>query len=139
MIVPQTKSSDPSGRKRLPRHAPRTSRSGVPIRRDPHSRLMTQIASLAGENALIRESHSRPWASATFVGAQHFITLEFSETSGDTPDAQAFIDRLPEAEFSVPGHIVADATIDSRDSEWLDRGAAIRTHLRLAVLTIEDW
>lgn len=100
---------------------------------------MVQLTSLAGENALICESHSRPWASATFVGAQHFITLEFNESSGDTPDAQAFIDILPEAEFSVPGHIVADAAIDSRDSEWLDNGATIKTQLRLAVLTIEDW
>ena len=121
----------------VPRHKQRASRSGVPIRRDPHSRLMAQLLSLGGNGIAIREAHSRPWASATFVGAQHIVTVEFDEATHDAPKAQAFVNALGETEFSIPGHIVADAAIDGRETQWTPAGSITRLHL--IVLTIEDW
>lgn len=51
--------------------------------------------------------HSTRWASATFVGAQHRLTL-------DAPDDAAlarWLGALAEAELTLRGHLVADATV----------------------------
>ncbi|MEO8724063.1 MAG: hypothetical protein ABI395_11205 [Sphingobium sp.] len=137
MIELKEKSSAiPLGRAR-PRHSVRAARSGIPIRRDPHARLIAQLLTLGGEAATVLEAQSRPWASATFVGAQHFVLVEFTESARDSPKAQAFADAFAEAEFAIPGHIVADATVDSRDTLWIEAGCV--TRFRLVVLTIEEW
>lgn len=79
-------------------------------------------AALAGFDGPI-EATSRPWASITFTGARHRLIL-----AGGTID-EAALGALPEHEFTLAGHIVADvAIIDERA-----RGGA----LELEILTIE--
>lgn len=113
-----------------------------PPRRDPHTRVIAQIAELAGTDVSVIASSSRPWASATFVGAQHRVILRF-EGEAAQHRATCFADALPEAEFSLSGHIVADACVN----EWVaanpaDQAAASQCSgitLRITVLTVEDW
>lgn len=110
--------------------------SGYTPPRDPLARLQKRLLALAGDGARIVATQSRPWASATFIGAQHLLTLEIEENI-DGQAAQAFVDTLPEAEFAIPGHIVADAVVDSWEIiQTSDRKTNI---LRMTFLTIEDW
>ena len=102
-------------------------------RRDCHGRLMTALLTLAGTNTSIDDAGFRPWCSATFLGAQHRMTLHITG-----PDARSradqFAARLPEAELAIPGHIVADATVDAIRPQ--PDGTIL---MDLAILTIEDW
>jgi hypothetical protein len=99
---------------------------------DPHARLMRALLDMAGEGSEILRSTSCPWASATFTGAQHLADLRYTGSQAhDRADKLA--KGLPEAEFAIPGHIVADLSIESRD---LGQDEA---HLQLAILTVEDW
>lgn len=113
-----------------------------PPRRDPHTRVIAQITELAGTNASVIASSSRPWASATFIGAQHRVILRFLGEAA-LERATCFASALPEAEFTISGQIVADACVD----EWVrasatDQPAASQdggVTLRITVLTVEDW
>lgn len=99
---------------------------------DPLPRLLALLILRAGSPVAIDQADSRPWASALFEGRRHVIRLRFGG-----PDA---IERrlrfgvgLEEAEWALPGHFVADISIDGRDEDaggpWLD----------LSALTIQDW
>jgi hypothetical protein len=44
------------------------------------------------------------WASATFTGARHELTLE----AADSPMLAAWLDALPETDLPLRGHLVAD-------------------------------
>ena len=68
------------------------------------------------------------WASATFAGARHVLML--SAASG--PAFDKWLEELPEADFELRGHIVADLVI-----------AGVRrdlhaTFANIEVLTVED-
>ena len=104
-----------------------------PHRRDCHGRLGDALVALAGDGATIAEAGFRPWCSATFLGAQHRMTLRFGQVDAHA-QADLFAKALPEAELSVPGHIVADAVVDAVRPQ--DDGAVL---VDLAILTIEDW
>lgn len=82
-------------------------------RRDPHARLITQLLALAGPDSSVIATSTRPWASATFVGQKHRVVLRFDGTD-HAARADGFAARLPEAEFALSGHIVADACVDRR-------------------------
>ena len=115
-------------------------------RRDPHVRMMARLIELAGPGAPIIASSSRPWASATFIGAQHRVILRF-EGEEAQPSATRFAESLPEAEFSISGHIVADACVDEWGIEATDEGESLAPSgqtsacptLRVSILTVEDW
>jgi hypothetical protein len=98
-----------------------------PQRRDCQGQLIAAIERTCG-GAVIRAS-LRPWCSATFVGAQHQLTVRLA-----TGDAAGWTARLPDAEFALHGHIVADLAVDE---ESLD--AAGNQQLALTILTIEAW
>lgn len=104
-----------------------------PQRRDCQGRLIAALLAIGGESCTLADAMSRPWCSATFIGAQHRIILCLSGEGADAC-AQALAARLPEADLPLPGHIVADLAIDGiRQGE---DGAIL---LDLAILTIEDW
>jgi hypothetical protein len=69
-----------------------------------------------------------PWASATFVGTQHLLMI----AADPVPGLRDWTDSLPEAEFVIRGHIVADLAIDRVES--IDG----RQHATLAILTLID-
>ena len=69
-----------------------------------------------------------PWASATFVGTQHLLTI----VADPVPGLRDWIDSLHDAEFALRGHIVADLAVDHVE---LIEG---RQHVTLTVLTLID-
>jgi len=102
-------------------------------RRDCHGRLVAAVLALAGEEASIGDAGFRPWCSATFLGAQHRIALRIAGQDAHIR-ADQFARSLPETELAIPGHIVADTTVDAVMPQ--EDGTIL---MNLAILTIEDW
>lgn len=70
-------------------------------RADPHRALLrVLIARYPG--LMVLTSRTEPWASATFVGARHMLTC------GGTPDLKG----IEDAQFDLPGHILADISVE---------------------------
>lgn len=103
-----------------------------PYRRDCQGRLVTALLDLAGADGEVVIGSLTPWASATFVGARHGVTLILK---GDDSQERAatLAESLPEAEFAIAGHLVADLSV-----EIAARGPD-ESRLILSILTIEAW
>lgn len=82
-------------------------------------------------NVVLEEIRSRSWASATFLGARHEVTLRL-EGDGAGAATADFIETLDAREFQLRGHILADIALVAH--EPLPGGAKIR----LEALTVED-
>lgn len=99
---------------------------------DPLPRLLAQIADRIGMPLTIRQASSRPWASALFEGRRHVMLLGI-EGQDATTRRDHFIRGLEDVEWKLPGHFVADITVDDirpgTDEIWIE----------LSALTIEDW
>ena len=68
------------------------------------------------------------WASVTFTGARHLLTL----AARASPTLDAWLTGLPEAEFALRGHLVADVSVESVHREG-DAATVL-----LEVLTVEE-
>lgn len=88
------------------------------VRRGPRDHLRDALVTLAEGHGLITQHCERSWASITFTGTRHYLTLEFSGHEA-CDAAESFVAALPEHEFTIPGQLVADATITSVDSTVL--------------------
>jgi hypothetical protein len=83
--------------------------------------------------AIVFESlNSRPWASITFAGERHRVTLCLPGPGAEAA-AEAFLDGLGEREFTLRGHILAD--IEEAGMEGDEDG---QVRLTLEALTLED-
>jgi len=84
-----------------------------PARR-PWLPLLSAIMELAeGKGQLLRHAE-RPWASVTFSGSRHSVAISFAGSEAITA-GESFIAMLPDHEFTIPRHLVADAAIVSVD------------------------
>jgi hypothetical protein len=73
------------------------------------------------------------WASVTFTGARHRLRVTL-EGEGAVGAAADFLERLPDLDLPMPGHIVADIALVAEERRDSGRYAA----LELEALTIED-
>lgn len=89
--------------------------------------LLAQAAAAGCPVTLVRSDWTR-WASVTFTGARHAITL--SSHSGTALDR--WLAELPEAEFALHGHLVADLLVAGT------RRSGNAVEISLEVLTVED-
>ena len=87
-------------------------------RRTTGERLRTALSELAGPHARLLGSSKRAWASITFCGARHSVSLAF-EGAEAVEAGEAFIAALPEHEFAIPGQLVADATVAKAEHRLL--------------------
>jgi hypothetical protein len=95
---------------------------------------MTANAHRALTNALLKiatpaeipESRERPWASVTFTGARHWVALSVGPARAD-----AVASMLPDHEFDLPGHLVADIAVTGT------RVDGDRTVIEIEALTVE--
>lgn len=71
-------------------------------------RALRASAAAAGCTVAIESLAARPWSSATFTGTRHRVVLALEA------DAAAWLDALPEAEFALRGHLVADLAVVAR-------------------------
>ena len=79
---------------------------------------MKAVLDLAGERAEVMRHVERDWASATFAGSRHAITLCFA--GADAAEAgENFIVALPDHEFIIPRYLIADAQIIGVDDNQL--------------------
>lgn len=76
----------------------------------------------------------RPWASATFSGSRHTIALHFSGEAAIAA-GERLIALLPEHEFTLPGQLVADATVVSARQQMLPEPLL---HVEVELLLVED-
>ena len=91
-------------------------------------RALRSLASAANVPIRVEAIACTPWASATFVGTQHRLTIVVDPV----PGLRDRIDALPDTEFAMRGHIVADLAVDH--IETIDD----REHVTIAVLTLID-
>ena len=75
---------------------------------------------------------SRPWASITFAGERHKLTLSLPGP-GAQAAVDAFLDGLEDREFALRGHILADIEVTG-----MAREPDGQIRLTLEALTIED-
>ncbi|MBO9624033.1 MAG: hypothetical protein J7500_15095 [Sphingomonas sp.] len=90
-------------------------------------RALVAASERAGCPVSLAESDWTRWASATFTGARHGITLVGTHSSA----LDAWIAALPEAEFALHGHLVADLQL----VRVRRAGAALTAEIE--VLTVE--
>lgn len=80
--------------------------------RRPWLQLLSALLELAGGKAELLRHCERPWASVTFSGSRHTVTIAFSGI--EAIDAgETFIAALPEHEFAIARQLVADASVVS--------------------------
>ncbi|WP_422062181.1 hypothetical protein [Sphingopyxis sp.] len=89
----------------------------------PHNRLSRLLAAELPNGITVGASTLRPWASANFVGARHLFPC-----IGPVP-ARALQERLAALEWRLPGHIVADLSVEPGNDDG---------HFRIEILTVED-
>jgi hypothetical protein len=90
-------------------------------------------AGLTRDRILLSDAHSIDWRSLTFTGERHLIELRVPG-----PDSRPIVNRmcagLEDAEFSIPGVIVADIAIAGTPSHALDGS----TSLTIEALTVSE-
>ncbi len=103
----------------------------APRIRQPWGRLLKAVLDLAGPQAELVGHGERDWASATFSGSRHDISLCF--VGFDAADAgEGFIAALPDHEFMIPRYLVADARILGVDDQQLpERKLVVEVELLL--------
>lgn len=82
---------------------------------------------------LLTDFRSSDWRSLTFAGERHRIDLRIPAPAASAI-ARLLTDGLGEAEFSIPGHIVADIAVDGAMIEHPDGAVS----LRVEALTVEE-
>lgn len=103
------------------------------IRHDPATALIRAVLSLAGGDAALEEHRGITWASATFTGMRHVMRLRF-EGERAVSSAQWLTCILPEHEFAMSGHLVADIAV--AETHRRDEGTPAVT-LIIEALTVE--
>lgn len=82
---------------------------------------------------LLTDFRSTDWHSLTFAGERHRIDLRIPGPAAGAV-AGLLTNGLGEAEFSIPGHIVADIAVDGAMIEHPDGAVS----LRIEALTVEE-
>lgn len=98
------------------------------------NRVARCVLALAGNQPLLIRHTETPWASITFSGNRHTITLRFEGTKAISSGEQ-LIAALPDHEFVIPGKLVADAVVTSADHHHLPREVL---ELTLEILLLDD-
>ncbi|MXP25847.1 hypothetical protein GRI39_07305 [Altererythrobacter indicus] len=104
------------------------------IRRGTTEHLRKAIDLLTEGRAEWLRHEEKGWASITFTGARHTVTLGFHGLQA-VEAAEHFITQLPEHEFTIPGQLVADATISAVDHTMLPEPHMVVT---AELLLLED-
>ena len=79
-------------------------------RRTNSDRLRHALLGLTEGQARIANHRETAWASITFAGTRHRLELLFVGTDA-VAAGEAFIEALPEHEFTLPRQLVADASV----------------------------
>lgn len=105
-----------------------------PAPRGNWMRLLGQVLKLAGGHGELLRHDERPWASVTFSGTRHTIALAFTGADAIAA-AERVIDGLPDHEFDIPSHIVADAQVREVSHQHVPEQ---KLTMELEILLLED-
>ncbi|MFM5922920.1 MAG: hypothetical protein ACKOPG_01870 [Novosphingobium sp.] len=105
-----------------------------PARRAPWIPLLSAVMELAGSKAELLRHAERSWASVTFSGTRHTVTLAFTGTEA-VAAGESLIDALPDHEFAIPRQLVADAAVVAVDHTALPEP---RLEVTVELLLLED-
>lgn len=103
-------------------------------RRTTADRVRSALMALTGGAGTLITHEEKAWASITFSGTRHEVVLEFCGAEA-VAHGEELIERLPDHEFTIPGQLVADATITSVDHRF---GAMERLEVTAVLLLLED-
>ena len=100
---------------------------------DATSALIAGLRQAIGGRAAmaIEEVSSRAWASVTFSGARHELSLRLEGEAAEA-EAERFLTALDRTELPISGHILADLSLVSQERR---PGCA---RIRLEALTVCD-
>lgn len=106
---------------------------------DPQARRIRQhlveaILTLAGGKAELAHHIERGWASVTFSGTRHTMSLIFTGAEA-VAAGEHFIAALPDHEFAIPRQLVADAGVVSAEHALLPEP---RLAVEIELLLLED-
>lgn len=91
---------------------------------------------------VLGDSHTRAWSSATFDGQEHDIILNLWTSDGGSAASKeiagAVIDRLHDADFSIPGHALVDMQFASSETRYREDRALFHCRLTFKALTVSD-
>ena len=79
-------------------------------RRSAGDRLRQALLVLAEHQGQVIAHTEKAWASITFAGTRHSLSLLFAGDEG-VEAGERFVALLPDHEFAIPGQLVADAGI----------------------------
>ena len=85
------------------------------------------------DRILLSEFRSTDWQSLTFVGERHEISLRIPGPNAEAA-AERISDGLDAAEFTIPGHVVADIVL-ATPAQKIGDGSIM---LQLEALTIAE-
>lgn len=85
------------------------------------------------DRILLTEFRSVDWQSLTFIGEHHRIRLRVPAPDADET-AGRLVNGLEDAEFVIPGHVVADVAL-AGEPERLDDGSIT---INIEALTVEE-
>jgi len=91
-------------------------------------RALVAMSAAAGCPVAVIHADWTRWASATFTGARHTLTL----TAGTSPLLDHWLVALPDAEFALRGVLVADIHVTR-----LTRDGVVAT-ISVEALTVEE-
>ena len=103
-------------------------------RRTLADRVRAALLQLAGGSGTVLGHSEKAWASITFAGTRHEVVLEFCGAEA-VAAGEELIERLPDHEFTLPGQLVADATITKVDHRF---GAMERMEVTAVLLLLEE-
>jgi hypothetical protein len=107
--------------------------------------LLRAIATCAGLSGtdrqkpimVVEDIASTDWASATFVGATHLLTLRLEGSVAAVTDAFRMFETLPDIDIAIPGQIVAELVATPGPTQNMSDYMIAKT-LTVNVLTIVD-
>ena len=103
-------------------------------RRTVSDRVREAVLTLAEGKASLLTHEETAWHSITFSGTRHEFMLDFDGIEAVVA-GENFLEALPDHEFTIPGHLVADATIREVDHRF---GANERMVVTAVLLLLEE-
>lgn len=104
------------------------------VRRTTADRVRDALMALTGGAGRLLTHEEKAWASITFAGTRHEVVLEFCGAEA-VVGGEELIELLPDHEFTLPGQLVADATITKVDHRF---GAMQRLEVTAVLLLLEE-
>jgi hypothetical protein len=75
------------------------------------------LLAIAGGVGEVLSHEERTWASITFAGTRHELVIRFAGIE-QIEAGELLIEQLPDHEFTIPGQLVADATVTCVDHHF---------------------